>query len=153
MSRIRELDQTDYAVFFIFALIISGLIVIWFFISIPLGFRIVITIVLLMSLYYQFMVWYRELTIITLGNDIEDRMINEKAYQTIKRGYEFKIERIPVDEDDPYADYKIKIHTNMPEYKKKLVKLIAFYHLILTPAWNFREFEDEEDIWMDGGGY
>jgi hypothetical protein len=98
---------------------------------------------------------------------IEDRIMNEIAYQVTKRGYYIKFE---IKEKENITDYKkpsakwLKhsmlerftdvednvylsvVKCNMPSSKRKLVKLISFINVILRPAWAYREFEEEDDI-------
>jgi hypothetical protein len=104
---------------------------------------------------------------ITIVMNIEDRIMNEIAYQVTKRGYYIKFE---IKEKKKATDYKkpsIKwlkgtivekfgdveddvylsvVKCNMPKWKRKWVKFISFVHVVLRPAWAYREFESEDDI-------
>ena len=146
--RVKELDQGDVFFIFVLCLIVFGMAFVWY-LPLPMVLQAIFTITLGVSMYYQFMVWYRQSTIPMLEHDIEDRIINELAYQTIKRGYTFTVNREPLDPDDFDSDYKLKIDTNLPKGKKKVVKFISLLNIMLNPAWKYREFDEEDDIWGD----
>ena len=142
-----NLTQDDGLVIFVCGLIIFGIIFVWYW-NFPLWFSISLTIILLFSMYYQLMVWIRQTSIAMIGMEIEDRMINEFAYQTMKRGHTIKVYTIKESEDiNAESHYVIK--TNMSKLKKKYVKTISLIFVILSPAWNYREFEGEDDIWVE----
>lgn len=82
-----------------------------------------------------------------VGMEIEDKMINEFAYQTMKRGHTVRIFNVR-DSDDADSDSHYKITTDMPKWKKKYVKTITIIFVILFPAWRYREFEGEDNIWV-----
>ncbi|MCK4545399.1 hypothetical protein KAU43_07660 [candidate division WOR-3 bacterium] len=131
-------------VLFVCGIIIMG--VVFSLLKFPLIMSIPITTVLLFSMYYQIMVWVKQTNMMALGMQIEDRMLNEFGYQTLKRGYTLKASIVSIDPKDPNSDTKYKFETNMPKWKKKYVKTITVIIIILSPAWCFREYEGEDDI-------
>ena len=141
-----NITQDDMLMIFICGLIIFGLAFAWIK-NFPLWFNIPLTIILLFSMYYQIMVWIKQTSLVMMGMEIEDRMINEFAYQTKKRGYWIEIRNIK-NPDDP-TDSHTKIETNMPKWKITYVRIISTFFIILSPAWNYRKFEGEDDIWGD----
>lgn len=139
-----NISQDDLLVIFICGLIIFGIAFVWYK-NFPLWFNIPLTTVLLFSMYYQIMVWINQTSVSMIPMHIEDRMINESAYQTSKRGYIFKVQTVRGSEGEEHY----KIETNMPKWKKKYVKLISIFFVILCPAWNYRLFDTEDEIWVD----
>ena len=131
---------------FVVCCIIYAISLVWYW-KLPLYFNLVITIILGFSLYYQLMVWYRQTNFMMVGAEIEDRFINEYAYQVIKRGYSLRV--IPNDSPDPKSDSTYKLKTDIPKNTKRYVKMVTLINVILCPAWNYREFEGEDDIWGD----
>lgn len=76
---------------------------------------------------------------------LHDRLYNEMIYQIVRRGYIVKVKPIGnYDEDEKY-----KLESDVPKYKKRYIKVIAMCHVVLTPAWRFRVFEEEEDAWEE----
>lgn len=142
-SRFR-LSQEDSMVLFVCGMIILAVVFLW--INFPLIVSIPSIAILLFSMYYQIMVWVKQTSIVALGMQIEDRMINEFGYQVLKRGCTLKISIIYKNPEDPNSDTKYKFDTNMPKWKKKYVKTITVIMVILFPAWNYREYDGEDDM-------
>jgi hypothetical protein len=162
-----ESKTLDAMTLFICTLVILSLICLWLLININIIFKLIITVVLLFSLYYQVMTSRQGLSHMTIVMNIEDRIMNEIAYQVTKRGYYIKFE---IKEKKTSADFKkpsvkwIKyslsekfidvednfylsvVKCNMPTSKRKWVKFISFLNVIARPAWAYREFKEEEDI-------
>lgn len=139
-----NITQDDLFVLLVCGLIIFGITFVWYK-NFPLWLNIPLTTILLFSMYYQIMVWIKQTSVAMIPMHIEDRMINESAYQTAKRGYIFKVQTVRGSAGEEHY----KIETNMPKLKKKYVKFISIIFVILCPAWRYREFENEDDIWMD----
>lgn len=133
-----QLAQDDIWVIFVCGLILFGIIFVWYW-QYPLWFAIPLTAILLLSMYYQVMVWIKQTSMAMIGMEIEDRMMNEMEYQTKKRGYTFEMESYRKDSNDMNSDYINEIHTNIPKGKKAWIKFISLIIVIITPAWNYRD--------------
>lgn len=144
-----DIGQDDLLVIFVCGVIIFALIFIWYWNTFPLWFKLPLTLILLFSMYYQIMVWIKQTSVAMMGMEIEDRMINEFAYQTKKRGHTIQVRTIWKDPEDRSSDSHTKFETNMPKWKKTYVRFISILNVILCPAWRYREFEGEDDIWVD----
>lgn len=142
-SRFR-LSQEDSMVLFVCVLIIFAIIFSW--INFPMIASIPIIAVLLFSMYYQLMFWKNQISTMSIGMQIEDKMLNEYGYQTLKRGYTLKANIVMKNPEDPNSDTSYKFDTNMSKFKRKYVKTITVINVILFPAWRFREYEGEDDI-------
>jgi len=135
--RVKKFDNNDTMLVIVCGLIIGGIIYVWT-TSISIWFSLGFTLVMSLSLYYQVMVWIRQTNFMMVATEIEDRYINELSYQVIKRGYTFKI------------NTHHRITTDLPRWKKPYIKLVTLFFVILFPAWNYREFDEEDDIWEEG---
>jgi hypothetical protein len=147
--------------------VILALLYIWLFTSLNIIIKITITSLLMFSMYYQVMTSRQGLSHMTIVMNIEDRIMNEVAYQVIKRGYYIRFE---IKEKESAADlrkpsakwlrysimekfgdvednvYLAVVKCNMPKWKRKYVKFISFINVVLRPAWAYREFDEEDDI-------
>ena len=133
---VRKFSNDDMMLVIVSVLMIGGIIYIWMNIA-SFWFNLGFTILLSFSLYYQVMVWLRQTNFMMVATEIEDRYLNELSYQVIKRGYTFKV------------NSKRQIRTNVPRWKKPYIKLVTLFFVVLFPAWNYREFDEEDDIWED----
>ena len=88
----KAYNKYDTLSLMIIGLIVSSFIGIWFFFTFPILINIIISILLGFSLYYQIMTAQRGLSKMTIVMNIEDRILNEIAYQVTKRGYYIKFE-------------------------------------------------------------
>jgi len=105
--------------------------------GITLWIRIPMIATLLFSLYYQVAALYYNVHG-TLFMKIEDRAINELYYQVIKRGYNITF---------GYDGDKLTVKDhNVPKWKKKWINFISFIHVILRPAWWYRDVDEQEAI-------
>lgn len=162
-----QTKSIDAITLFVCGLVIIALFSLWLFISINIWIKIIITMVLSFSLYYQVMTSRQGLSHMTIVMNIEDRIMNEIAYQVTKRGYyiKFEIKDKEVNSNvkkpsikwlknsivEQFADVEDNVYLsvakcNMPLSKRKLVKFISFINVILRPAWAYREFDEEDGI-------
>lgn len=130
---------------FIIGLLIFGIIALWKF-TIPIWIQIPVTIILLLSLYYQIMIFKLQLTMPTLIMNLTDRLWNETVYQIEKRGYEVTFR---VEERDEDCDKMIIKHSNVPKNKKPYIKALILLNTILTPAWRYRDGYEWDDRIID----
>ena len=117
-------------IFFIFLMV-------WVWVKPILEIKIGLSIILLISLYYQIMSIKYSVNIAMMGMKAEDKSINEMTYQTIKKGYIISF----------YYDKENKIRIksySCSKNKMRYIKLISFIHVLLKPAWWYRE--DIEEI-------
>ncbi len=139
-----NLSQEDMMVIFVSGIIIMA--VGFTLLNFPLIYAIPINAVLLFSLYYQIMFWINQINSISLQMRIEDKYLNEFGYQVLKHGHTLKVSTIQKNPDDPNSDLKYKFDSNMPKWTKKYLRCITIIHLILFPAWRFREYEGEDKM-------
>ena len=105
--------------------------------------RLGMTGLMAISLYYQLMAYKVGIgNANMLGMKTQERMINEMGYQVTKRGYNilFKYAR-----NNSEEIVKLK-SSDMPRWKLKIVKWISILHVLIKPAWGYREFDEEDDI-------
>lgn len=116
--------------------------IIWLY-NFPITVKIFSLGLIIMSLYYQLMAYKHGIgNANMIGMKVQERMINEVGYQATKRGYKILFKYEVVDNDE-----KVKIReTDMPRHKRKIVKWISILHVLVKPAWGYREFEGEDDI-------
>ncbi|MHA1807001.1 MAG: hypothetical protein ACTSX2_05455 [Candidatus Thorarchaeota archaeon] len=133
---VRKFSNDDMMLMIVSVLMIGGIIYVWMNIA-SFWFALGFTILILFSLYYQVMVWLRQTNFMMVTTEIEDRYLNELSYQVIKRGYTFKV------------NSKRQIRTNVPRWKKPYIKLVTLFFVVLFPAWNYRDFDEEDEIWED----
>ncbi len=146
--RLKKFDEGDYLFIFVMCLMGFGLLFQWTIEVIPLWVKLVISSLLILSMYYQFMVWHRQASMGMLGADIEETIVMEMAYHFNRLGDTVHVERISLNEDG--SDYKIKWHHNgISRWRYYRVRLIAIIGVILNPAWKYREFEGDEDLWVE----
>jgi len=126
---------------FVSCLMIMGLYIIWTN-PIELWIQIPVTFVLILSLYYQIMMFRLGLTTPTLIMNLTDRLWNETVYQTEKRGYEILFHQ---EEDDEGYDKLVIKKSNIPRYKKPYIKVLILLNMVLTPAWRFRDGYEWDD--------
>lgn len=96
------------------------------------------------SLYYQLMAYKNGIgSGGMIGMKVQERMINEMGYQASKRGYKifFKYEIVKNEEK-----VKVKETTIPTKAKKKYIKWISIAHVLIKPAWGYREFDEEDEI-------
>jgi len=125
---------------FVITLILLILVCLWFLVQPPLLISILITVILLWSLYYQLAAVYFDVSGPMMHMKIEDRIMSELYYQVSKRGYEIYF---------TYRDEKliIKKH-NIPKWTAKWIKLVSFFHVVSRPAWAYRDV-DETEVLVD----
>lgn len=93
--------------------------------------------------YFSIMILKNKIAPAMIPTMVEDRMMNEVGYQVTKRGYDIKFYY----EEKEDGDYTVKVRrTTVPKNKKKYLKYIALFHVILKPAWGFRKFDKEDDL-------
>lgn len=164
-----NIDTFKATTMLIVALILGALAGVWLVFSFPLWVNIIISMLLLFSLYYQVMTYRMGLSNMTMVMNIEDRILNEISYQVTKRGYYIKFQLKdkvnPSDFKKPSAKwikaslikkfrenaasddvYISVVKCNMPRWKRKIIKLISFINVVLRPAWAYREFDEEDNI-------
>jgi len=120
---------------FVIGLLIGGIYLIWT-ISMPLYIRIIISGIIVLSLYYQIMIFRLQLSTPTLIMNLTDRLWNETVYQTEKRGYEIRFRQ---EEGNDGFDKMVIKYSTVPKHKKPFIKVLILLNTILTPAWNFRD--------------
>ena len=141
-----KIDSSDTLMFFVLGLLICGICFVWYN-QFPFYLALIITIVILFSMYYQIMFWVKQLSLVMLFMNIQDRIINEYTYQIMKRDYFIRVKTIIEDPTRMDSNEKIKFETNMPKWKKYYVLPITILMVILFPAWRIREFEGQDDVW------
>ncbi len=141
-----HIQSADILFSFLCIFMVISIITVWYK-GLPLLFTIPFTIVILFSLYYQIMAWANQIDFISIAMLVEDRMVNEFSYQTKKRGYNIRISTVKDNPDRMDSDTHYKMVTDMPKLKKGYVKIISILNVILCPAWHYREFEGEDDLW------
>lgn len=110
----------------------------------PLFIKVGSVALVVVSLYYQLKAYKEGIgSGGMIGMKVQERMINEMGYQASKRGYKILFEYVIVNNDE-----KVKVkETNIPtKFKKKMIKWISIAHVILKPAWGYREFDEEDEI-------
>ena len=78
-----------------------------------------------------------------IGMKVQERLINEMGYQATKRGYTIFFEYVIKDKEEKI---KVKETTIPTKTKKKMIKWLSIAHVILKPAWGYREFDEEDEI-------
>lgn len=105
--------------------------------------RLGVTVMMLVSLYYQLMSYKHGIyNSNMIGMKVQERMINEMGYQVTKRGHKILFEYVK----DGYEE-KVKVkETDLSIGKRKLLKWYSFIHVLLKPAWGYREYDEEDEI-------
>ena len=96
------------------------------------------------SLYYQLMAYHYGVgSADMIGMKIQERMINEMGYQASKRGYKILFKYVFEGNEE-----KVKVlETDIPStFRRKVIKWISVFHVVLKPAWGYREYDEEDDI-------
>lgn len=109
---------------------------------------IIIAAVLVWSFYYQYMTWKYQLTKLTIPMRLEDRIINEIGYHVYKKGYHITFYRKPKGDNEFNYSLAVK-ETNIPKNKLKIIKYLSIIIIIITPAWGFREYDEDMDVMDD----
>ena len=95
----------------------------------------------IISLYYQLTAYKHGIPPSMIETKLHERKINEVGYQASKRGYKVLFEYTKKNSDD----VRVKFST-IPKGKKKYIKWISMFHVLIKPAWGYREFDEEDEI-------